>query len=137
MVRPDGGYPTPLLAALGVVALTLGGLLVGYEPVGGDPDLLYRPIKAELARALVRSTLPFWSDRFGLGVPLVAESHAAAFYPPNWVLYRLMEVGPAYRLAMWLHSLALVVATYGYGRSLGLSPWGGAFAGMALALSGF
>ena len=127
----------PLLAAVTVVALTLGGLLVGYEPVSGDPDCLYRPIKGELARALEQGRLPFWSDQFGLGVPLVAESHAAAFYPPNWLLYRTLNVSAAYRLAMWLHYLALVVAMYGYGRVLGLTPWGGALAGLALALCGF
>ena len=56
----------------------MGGLLVGYEPVGGDPDRMYRPIKAELASSLRQGALPFWSDKLGLGVPLVAESHAAA-----------------------------------------------------------
>ncbi|MGO9600330.1 MAG: hypothetical protein ACLP7Q_20285, partial [Isosphaeraceae bacterium] len=35
----------PLLAALTVVGLTLGGLIIGYQPVGDDPDLMYRPIK--------------------------------------------------------------------------------------------
>src|SRR5271156_5466123 len=77
----------PLLLALVVVGTVLGGLLVGYEPVGGDPDRLYRPLKSELARALAEGRLPFWSTRFGLGVPLVAESHVAAFYPLNVLLY--------------------------------------------------
>ena len=40
---------------------------------------------------------------FGLGVPLAAESHVAAFYPPNWLFYRLWDVATAYRLTMWLH----------------------------------
>ena len=71
----------PLILALVLVGTILGGLLVGYEPVGGDPDRMYRPLKSELARALDEGRLPFWSDRFGLGVPLVAESHVAAFYP--------------------------------------------------------
>src|SRR5688572_18700459 len=98
--------PVPLLAATAGVGLALGGLLVGFGPVGGDPDLMYRPIKLELARALGQGRLPFWSDRFGLGVPLVAESHAAAFYPLNPVLYRLLDVFDAYRLSMWLHYVA-------------------------------
>src|ERR1700722_18482476 len=88
----------PLLAVCLVVGITVGGLLVGRGPIGGDPDLMYRPIKSELARALRSGTLPFWSDRFGLGVPLVAESHVAAFSPPNWLLYRFFRVEPAYRL---------------------------------------
>jgi hypothetical protein len=89
-----------LILALVLVGMILGGLLAGYEPVGGDPDRLYRPLKRELARALTQGWLPFWSDRLGLGVPLVAESHVAAFYPPNLVLYRVLDVSTAYRLAM-------------------------------------
>ena len=64
--------------------------------------------------------LPFWSDRFGLGVPLVAESHVAAFYPPNWVFYRILDVATAYRLTMWLHMLGLASATFAYARGLGI-----------------
>ena len=112
-----------LLAALAVGVL-LGGLLVGFEPVGGDPDRMYRPLKAELVAALAEGRLPFWSDRMGLGVPLVSESHVAAFYPPNLIAYRVLPVSTAYRLLMWLHGVALAVTTYAYGRRLGLQPWG-------------
>ena len=56
----------PLLVALALVGSVLGGLLVGYEPVGGDPDRLYRPLKSELARAPTRGPAavleqPVWS----------------------------------------------------------------------------
>ena len=107
-----------------LVGIVLSGLLIGYEPTGGDPDRLYRPLKSELSRSLAAGELPFWSNRFGLGVPLVAESHVAAFYPPNLVLYRLFDVSTAYRLSMWLHYVALVATTYAYARTLKLSPWG-------------
>jgi hypothetical protein len=128
---------SPCTIALLAVGLMLGGLLVGYEPVGGDPDRLYRPIKFELIRALREGRLPYWSDRFGLGVALVAESHVAAFYPPNLVLYRFLGLSAAYRLAMWLHYLALVAATYAYGRALRLSPWGSSLSALAFTFCGF
>src|SRR4051794_31670824 len=127
----------PGLAAVAIVGLALGGLLVGYQPVGGDPDRMYRPIKAELARSLRQGRLPLWSDRFGLGIPLVAESHVAAFYPPNLLLYGLLDVDLAYRLAMWAHYVALALTTYLYARSLGLSAWGGALSAVAFPLCGF
>ena len=92
----------------------LAPVLIGFAPLGGDPELMYQPIKSELGRALAAGRLPFWSDRFGLGVPLIAESHAAAFYPPNWALYRLLEVGTAYRLTLWLHYAAIAAATFAY-----------------------
>ncbi len=122
---------------LGLAAVVLSGLLVGIEPVGGDPDRLYRPIKAELARSLAEGRLPFWSDRLGLGYPLAAESHAAAFYPPNQVLYRVLSVPTAYRLAMFLHYLLTVGATFAYARILGLSPPGAGLAALAFAFCGF
>jgi len=127
----------PLFCSLAMVGAILGGLLGGYEPVGGDPDRLYRPLKSELARSLSEGRLPYWSQRFGLGVPLVAESHVAAFYPPNLALYGILDVSTAYRLAMWLHYVALAAATYGYARCLGITPWGSALAGVSFTLCGF
>jgi hypothetical protein len=126
-----------LLFAVCAVGIVLAPVLAGVAPLHGDPELLYQPIKAELARSLSAGTLPFWSNRFGLGVPLVAESHVAAFYPPNWVLYRLLHVERAYRLAMWLHWVALAAATYAYARSLEITPAGAAVASISFSLCGF
>jgi len=123
--------------AVGAVAMVLSPLLIGIEPVGSDPDLLYRPIKSELTRSLRSGTLPFWSDLFGVGVPLLAESHVAALYPPNILLYRVFGVSFAYRISMWLHFVALAIATYLYARRLGLAPWGAAMASVSFTLCGF
>ena len=102
----------PLILSLVLVGAIVGGLLVGYEPVGGDPDRMYRPLKSELARALGEGRLPFWSERFGLGVPLVAESHVAAFYPPNLVLciHRVAMRYQPLRLALWAAITLIAVA---------------------------
>jgi hypothetical protein len=127
----------PIVPPLVVVGLLLCPLFAGIEPVGGDPDLMYRPIKAELARHLRQGRLPFWSDRFGLGVPLAAESHAAAFYPPNLLLYGTIGTPAAYRLSLWLHFVALAAASYGYGRVLGLSRAAAALVAIGFPLCGF
>src|SRR4051794_37362820 len=66
---PGGFVGGPGLVSVIIIGLLLGGLLIGHEPVGGDPDRVFRPVKAELARALREGRLPFWSDRLGLGVP--------------------------------------------------------------------
>jgi hypothetical protein len=126
-----------MLAAVGVVALVMAPVLVGFAPQGGDPELMYQPIKSELVRALAEGRLPFWSDRFGLGVPLVAESHVAAFYPLNWLFYRIWDVGTAYRLTLWLHSVAIAAATFAYARTLGIGPAGSATAAVGFSLCGF
>ena len=126
-----------MLAAVGVVGVLLAPVLVGFAPLGGDPELMYQPIKVELGRALAEGRLPFWSDRFGLGVPLVAESHVAAFYPPNWFFYRFWDAGTAYGLTMWVHWVALAAATFAYARSLGIGPAGSALAALSFTLCGF
>jgi hypothetical protein len=115
----------------------MGPVLAGFAPLAGDPEFLYQPIKTELARSLASGQLPFWSDRFGLGVPLVAESHVAAFYPLNWLFYSLWNVGTAYRIALWLHSIALVVTTFAFARTLGIGRAGSALAAAGFALCGF
>jgi hypothetical protein len=137
MVPKSFTRESPLFLALALVGTIMGGLFVGYEPVGGDPDRMYRPLKSELARALEQGRLPFWSDGFGVGLPLVAESHVAAFYPPNLVLYRVLNVPAAYRLSMWLHYLAVAAATYFYARCLEIPPWGAAMSAMAFTFCGF
>ena len=137
MTRESFRRHAPLLLPLLFAAASLGGLLVGYEPVGGDPDRMYRPLKTELTRALRKGHLPEWSDRFGTGLPLIAESHIAAYYPPNLVLYRVLDISTAYRLSMWGHSLALTAATYFYARCLGVLPWGAALSALAFTFCGF
>lgn len=122
---------------LALAATILGGLLVGIEPVGGDPDRMYRPIKAELARTMAEGLSPFWSDNLGVGFPLAAEGHAAAFYPPNQVFYRVLTVPAAYRLSMFLHYLLMVGATFAYARSLRLSPQGAALGALSFTFCGF
>jgi hypothetical protein len=127
----------PMLLAVSIVAAVLGPALLGFAPVGGDPELLYRPIKWELARALAAGALPFWSDRLGLGVPLVAESHVAAFYPLNWLLYRVWSVATAYAASLWLHFALAPVTTFLYARALGISRSGSALAAVSFGLCGF
>jgi hypothetical protein len=125
-----------MLAAI-VVAVLLVPVLAGFAPLGGDPQLMYQPIKLELARALVAGRLPFWSDRVGLGAPLIAESHVAALYPPNWLFYRFWNVETAYVLAMWLHFAALAAATYAYARQLGIGRAASVLASVSFTLCGF
>ncbi len=126
-----------IIAIVFVTGLVLALAWAGPRPIGGDPDLMYKPIKSELVRSLAVGRFPFWSDRFGIGVPLVAESHVAAFYPPNWLLYSAFGLHTAYLLSMWLHWLALAVTTFAYARTLGISVSGSALAAMSFTLCGF
>ncbi|MDE2507550.1 MAG: hypothetical protein KGM43_10080, partial [Planctomycetota bacterium] len=68
---------------------------------------------------------------------VAAESHIAAFYPPNRLFYRVFDVGFAYRALMWLHLVGLSAATYAYARSLRAEPAGAALAAAAFTFCGF
>lgn len=137
MRRLPRSITAPSMLAVLPIALTLSCLVVGYEPIGADPDLMYRPIKEELARSLREGRLPLWSDHFGLGTPLAAESHVAAFYPPNWAVYRLLSVPVAYRLMLAIHAIATAVATFAYARKLGITEWGSSLSAVSFSLCGF
>ncbi len=126
-----------IIAIVFVIGLVLAIAWAGPRPIGGDPDLMYKPIKSELVRSLAIGRLPFWSDRFGIGIPLVAESHVAAFYPPNWLLYSAFGLHTAYLLSMWLHWLALAVTTFAYARTLAISLTGSVLAAVSFTLCGF
>ena len=47
------------------------------------------PLAAFFHQALADGRLPLWNGRLGLGFPLYAEGQIGAFYPPNWLLFRL------------------------------------------------
>ena len=113
--------PRLILAAV-LVGVVLVFVLGGLAPLEGDPVLMYQPIKVELARRSLPAGCRFGATESDWASPLVAESHVAAFYPPNWLCYRLCEVATAYRLTMWLHMIALLAATYALCAELGIVP---------------
>jgi hypothetical protein len=47
------------------------------------------PLAVFFHEALARGELPLWEDRLGLGFPLYAEGQIGAFYPPNWLIFKL------------------------------------------------
>jgi hypothetical protein len=47
------------------------------------------PLALFFHKALEAGHLPLWEDHLGLGFPLYAEGQIGAFYPPNWLIFRL------------------------------------------------
>jgi hypothetical protein len=54
-----------------------------------DLPKIHYPLAAFFHEALADGQLPLWNDRLGLGFPLYAEGQIGAFYPPNWLIFRL------------------------------------------------
>ena len=130
--------PSPAAMTAGLAGLLLLGLLRGYRT-------RRRRSRSPLPAAQGRSLLGSWPRDAcrsgvivsGLGIPLLAESHVAALYPVNWLLYGLLNVSAAYRLAMWLHYVLLALTTYAYSRFLQISPRGAAIAAIGFTFCGF
>ena len=126
-----------MLAAVLVVATVFSPVLAGFAPVGGDPELLYQPIKSELG-ALSRpggcrsgAAGSAWESRW------LQKVTSRRSIPPTGLFYRLLHTGTAYRLALWLHMIALAATSFAYARALGIGPPGSALAAASFALCGF
>ncbi len=59
-------------------------VFLGEVFIQGDFHQTFVPMRGILGRAL-RQGLPLWNDWIGNGAPLLANSTAAALYPPNWL----------------------------------------------------
>ncbi len=102
---------TAILLGCGLAALIWRGLLSGGGLVGGDTYPYFFPQKQVLADAFAAGELPLWNDRTSLGYPMHGESQAGVFYPPNQILYRLVDINTAYSCSVLLHyALAFVFA---------------------------
>lgn len=83
------------LAVLMTVALGAAMVADRMSLTGGTwlwqldlPKIDY-PLASFFHEALAAGRLPLWNDQLGLGFPLYAEGQIGAFYPPNWLLFRL------------------------------------------------
>jgi len=125
------------LLTLGLFGVFVLAQLAGIEVVGGDPDRFFRPLKSELVRSLKAGELPLWSDRFGFGMPLAAESEVGAFYPPHWVIYSAFGSSLGYRISQCMHQCMALGFLFLLARRLGALPLGAAMGAMIFVLGGF
>lgn len=68
------------------------------------------PLAVFFHEALRGGGLPLWNDRLGLGFPLYAEGQIGAFYPPNWLIFRLEPLA-ALDVSRVVHLVAAGVGT--------------------------
>ncbi|HEU0237582.1 MAG TPA: hypothetical protein VFR14_14180 [Candidatus Limnocylindrales bacterium] len=82
---------------IGLVVLSVSAAVIAARVQGPDGPWLWNldlpkiqyPLASLFHEALAAGRLPLWDDRLGLGFPLYAEGQIGAFYPPNWLLFRL------------------------------------------------
>jgi hypothetical protein len=112
--------------------LILGGRVLYW----GVPLYQFYPWHALVADAIRAGHLPLWTDLLGNGTPLLANHQSAVFYPPNLV-YLLAPVERAMGYSVVLHLALAGLFAYAWGRTVGLSPFGGAITGLSFMFSGF
>jgi len=125
------------LLMIGLFGAFVAAQLAGLEVVGGDPDRFFRPLKSELVRSLKAGKLPLWSERFGFGMPLAAESEVGAFYPPHWLIYAAFGASHGYRISQCLHQCMAIAFLFVLACRLGALPLGAAMGAMIFVLGGF
>ena len=125
-----------ILTVLCTIGLALALAASGIFPVSGDPELMYKPIKSELARVTGRGPASLLERSFRNRGPARRRESCRGILSANWLLYRLCDVRTAYRIAMWLHWVALAAPTFAYAR-MRLSRPGSALAAMSFSLCGF
>jgi hypothetical protein len=137
----------PLLAA----ALLLVGLLLTYGRLifeglvvaGYDTQTYFYPYWAVVFDTLRSGRIPLWNPDLFMGAPLLANSQAAVFYLPNWLLLGLSPER-AMSAALMLHVAWAALGTVALARAALRVGWpaaatGGAvfaFGGYFLAQSG-
>ncbi|MGB3059135.1 MAG: hypothetical protein WBE17_05295, partial [Anaerolineae bacterium] len=137
---PHGRWLDALaLAGLGVFVLALFARLAFTNRVlaTGDVYTYFTPYRDFAAAALREGKLPLWNPYLFLGVPFLANSQAAVFYPLHWPLAWLSTP----RAIVWtivLHAWLGGAFTYGWLRhGLRLRPLAAWLGGIAFAGSGF
>jgi len=135
----DAAALAPVLLALAVL---FRRLLAGWALAGGDLQLYFFPYWAAAARAFQAGQLPLWNPYLFAGAPLLANSQAGVFYPPNWLLWAL--AGPTLEGAtatlhasVLLHLGVAALTAYALARRLGLARTGAALAALLYSGGGF
>lgn len=127
-----------------VVALAVGLTVLFWRPlwtggglIGGDTYSYYFPQKAFYADQLQSGDVPLWNPLVGHGYPVVAESQTGVFYPPNLLLYRLLDVNSAYNASHLLHYVLAFLATWLLARRMGLGAPGAALCAIVFVYGWF
>lgn len=109
-----------------------------FDVLHADADLQVRPWRQVVLESWSAGQPAFWNPHQLLGVPLMANSQSAVFYPPHIVL-GMLRVSPDASLSLlaWLHVSLLGLGVAELARRLGAEGHGPVVAGGTVALAGF
>ena len=103
----------------------------------GDAITYNYPMRHFYATALKEFNFPLWNPQAFAGVPFVGLMQTGALYPPNMLLFGLLDVRVAFNLTILLHMALAGHWTYLYLRKLDLHPAAAFAGGFVFAFTGF
>lgn len=111
-------------------------ILCGRTLCYGDLTLQFIPWRRFSQQQLLSGVLPLWNPDIYLGMPFVANSQSAVFYPFHWLTLLL---APAREIALGylVHLFLPAAGTYAFCRTLGRSRGASVVAGLAFGLGGY
>ena len=117
--------------------LLFGDVLRGHVYYGGDIARIYLPLRTALSAALREGRLPWWTNKVGIGYPLVAAGEAGALYPPNWLTALLWPPEQSLTITILLHYAWAGWGMFRFCRALGRSRWAAWLGAAVWAWGGF
>jgi hypothetical protein len=93
------------------------------------------PMWRSAAASFAAGQVPLWNPHQGSGQPFLAEPSNGVFYPSH-LLWLIVEPAQALEVSIVLHLIDCWWLTFLFARTLGLSRWASALAGLGYALSG-
>lgn len=139
------GKGTKALAALGVLAVLGGAVLVVYWRLlltnrvlgAGDALTYFAPYRDYASSVLRTGRLPLWNPYLFLGAPFLANPQTAVLYPLHWP-FLWLDAGKSLIASLALHLVIAGVGAYVYGRrAAGLSRSAALVTGLIFSLSGY
>ena len=101
-----------------------------------DAMAQYYPWRTFAHDSLSRGIIPLWNPFQFCGMPFVANSQSAVFYPPNVIFY-LIDPARAFAVSAALHLFLAGLFAYMFLGALGLGRFGSTFGGTAFAFCAF
>jgi len=118
--------------------LTLQALPYSGDLQGSDLTDINYPLRFIAHESLLAGEIPFWSDLISNGYPVLAESEAAFFYPPN-VFFSLVSPSflAAFNWSLVFHLLLAAFFFYSLARVFKIEPLPAALGAFIFVFSSF
>ncbi len=126
---------TPCLVTL---VATLWPVVAGGQlPYSYDFVLEFYPIAAFSHRAWTSGQIPFWNPYEASGTPFLGDPTAAVLYPPNALLFALLDAASALRVYIVFHVIVAYVAAYYFLRQIGVGRLGAVYGALSYSFGGY